>query len=516
MTRKTTSETTSEATSENTGETAGAPARATARKITISPITRLEGHGKIEIILDDEGGVADCFFQVVELRGFEKFLEGRPAEELPRITPKICGVCPGAHHMASAKAVDALFKVEPPPAARKLREFYLDAHIAHSHMLHFFALGGPDFIPGAEAEPARRNLLGLVGEVGLELGRRVIAARGLCQKIQGLIAGHPIHPVAALPGGMSKALTEEERETIVPWTEELVAVAGLTLDLFRERVLGQPRLAEQITGDLYYHETHYAGLVDGAGRVNFYDGRVRVIDPAGEQIALFDGADYLEHIAERVLPWSYLKVPYLRAKGYQGLRAGPASGIYRVNSLARLNVASGMATPLADRARDELYAFFGGAPGAPVHHTLAFHWARLVELLYVCEATRELCADPQITSPEVRILPTARPEEGIGVVEAARGTLYHHYVSDSRGVIKKVNLIVATAQNNAAMGLSVKRAAERLIRDGAADEVILDRVEMAFRAYDPCLACATHALPGKLPLQVELYRGGVPVRRMVR
>jgi F420-non-reducing hydrogenase large subunit len=475
-------------------------------KITISPITRLEGHGKIDIILDDAGDVADCFFQVVELRGFEKFLEGRPAEELARITPKICGVCPGAHHMASAKALDALYSVEPPPAARKLRELFLAAHIAHSHTLHFFALGAPDFIPGPEAPAAERNLLGLIAAVGPELGRRVIAARGLCQKIQGIIAGHPIHPVAALPGGMSKALDEQERERVAVWAEELVAVAQLSLELFRERVLGEPALAAQIDGDLYYHETHYAGLVDPAGKVNFYDGRVRVIDPAGEQVALFDGADYLEQIAERVLPWSYLKVPYLRAKGYQGLRAGADSGIYRVNALARLNVASGMATPLADAARDELFAHFGGPPGAPVHHTLAFHWARLVELLYVCERVRELIADPEITSAEVRVVPTVRPDEGVGVVEAARGTLYHHYVSDARGMIKKVNLIVATAQNNAAMNLSVKRAATRLIRGGEVSPALLDQVEMAFRAYDPCLACATHALPGKMALVVTVRR----------
>jgi F420-non-reducing hydrogenase large subunit len=294
-------------------------------------------------------------------------------------------------------------------------------------------------------------------------------------------------------------------------------VAQIALELFHERILGDPALAEQIAGDLYYHETHYAGLVDPQGKVNFYDGKVRVIDPTGEQVALFDGADYLEQIAERVLPWSYLKVPYLKAKGYVGLKAGAQSGIFRVNALARLNVASGMATPLADAARDELYAFFGAAPGAPVHHTLAFHWARLVELLYVCEAVRELIADPEITSPEVRVVPTAKPEEGIGVVEAARGTLYHHYVSDARGIIKKVNLIVATAQNNAAMGLSVKRAAERLIKGGAADEAILDRVEMAFRAYDPCLACATHALPGQMPLRVRvLGADGAVTRSMVR
>lgn len=482
-------------------------------KITISPITRLEGHGKIEIILDDNGDVADCYFQVVELRGFEKFLEGRPAEELPRITPKVCGVCPGAHHMASAKAVDALFHVEPPPTARMLRELFLNAHIAHSHILHFFALAAPDFVPGADAPKAQRNLLGLVEAVGLEIGRRVLAARGICQRIQGIIAGHPIHPVAALPGGMSKALTEEEQAEILPWADELVAFGKLALDLFREHVLGDEQLRELIQGDLYYHETHYAGLVDPDNKVNFYDGQVRVIDPTGAEVVRFDGHDYLEQIAERPLPWSYLKVPYLRAKGYAGLKDGPDSGIYRVNSLARLNVADGMATPEAQRAYEELYNHFGTRP---VHHTLAFHWARLIELLYCCEAVQELIQDPEITFPEVRVIPTAVPDEGVGVVEAARGTLYHHYQTDRQGIIKKANLIVATAQNNAAMGLSVKRAAEKLIKDGAADDAILDRVEMAFRAYDPCLACATHALPGKMALTIAVRQRGEVVRSMSR
>jgi len=472
-----------------------------AERITISPITRLEGHGKIDIILDEQGNVSDCLFQVVELRGFERFLEGRPVEELPRITPKICGVCPGAHHIASAKACDALFGVEPPPAGRKLRELYLNAHIAHSHLLHFFALGAPDFIPGPDAPVAERNLLGLVKSVGLEVGRKVLVVRGHCQRIQGIIAGHPIHPVAALPGGMSKPLTEAERDRILPWTEEILELARGALDLFRDKVLGQEALRDLFKSDLYYHETHYAGLVDSEGCTNFYDGRIRVIDPAGAEVACFEAEDYLEHIAERVLPWSYMKFPYLKAKGFQGLVEGTESGVYRVNALARVNVARAMATPEAEAARKELYAFFGASP---VHHTMAFHWARLVELLYVSEAVHRLARDPQLTSKEVRVVPEGTPSEGVGVVEAARGTLYHHYQTDRQGMVKKVNLIVATAQNNAAMGMSVKRAAERLIKAGATDEAILDRVEMAFRAYDPCLACATHSLPGAMPLQVRL------------
>ena len=483
------------------------------RRITISPITRLEGHGKIDIFLDDDGNVADCFFQVVELRGFERFLQGRPVEELPRITPKICGVCPGAHHMAAAKAVDAVYGVEPPPAARKLRELYLNAHIAHSHILHFFALGGPDFLPGPDAPAASRNVLGLIEAAGVEVGKRVLRARGHCQRIQGILGGHPIHPVAALPGGMSRPLREAERDEIEPWTDELVALGEEALAIFHQVVLDDPAIAGVVAGDLYYHETHYAGLVDPAGKVNFYDGDVRVIESSGEELVRFGGADYLDHIAERVLPWSYLKFPYLKAKGWQGLVDGPESGIFRVNSLARLNVASGMATPKAQAAYEEMFDFFGGGP---VHHTLAYHWARLIELLYVCEAMAEGIRDPEITSTEIRTLPTATPDEGVGVVEAARGTLYHHYRTDKVGMVQDVNLIVATVQNNGAMGMSVKRAAEGLIRNGAADDAILDRVEMAFRAYDPCLACATHALPGNTPLKVRIHEPGDDPERPAR
>lgn len=483
------------------------------RHITISPITRLEGHGQIDIVLDDDGNVEDCFFQVVELRGFERFLQGRPAEELPRITPKICGVCPGAHHMASAKALDALFEVEPPPAGVELRRLFLDAHIAHSHLLHFFALGAPDFLPGPEAPKAERNVLGLIAAAGEDAGRLVLRARGHCQRIQGVIGGHPIHPVAAVPGGMSKPLSEAERDEILPWTAEIVAAARLGLDVFRQHVLGNDRYREMITGDTYRHETHYAGMVDAAGHVDLYDGQVRVIEPDGSELVRFDGADYLDHIGERVLPWSYLKFPYLKAKGWHGLTDGAASGVFRVNSLARLNVATGMATPGAQEAYDELYATLGEDPA---HGTLAYHWARLVETLQCAEQVHAAIRDPEITSPDVRVLPSATPRRGVGVVEAARGTLYHDYETDRNGIITAVNLIVATVQNNAAMGMSVRRAAEHLIKDGAVDDAILDQVEMAFRAYDPCLACATHALPGEMPMRVRLLRGGRVERTLAR
>jgi F420-non-reducing hydrogenase large subunit len=481
--------------------------------ITISPMTRLEGHGQIDILLDERGNVADAYLQVIELRGFEKFCEGRPVEELPRITPKICGVCPGAHHMAAAKACDAVYGIAIPSAARKLRELYLNAHIVHSHLLHFFALAAPDFVPGAGAEKARRNLLGLIGEVGLEMGRKVLKNRAYAQKIQGIIAGHPIHPVAALPGGMARAINERERGEIQSMARSLVEFAMEALSLFEKNWLSDPSVKDEIEGDTYCHRTHYAGLVDEAGHVNFYDGRIRVVDPQGKEVALFEAADYLDHIAEKVVPWSYLKIPYLKNVGWQGMTDGEASGVYRVNSLARLNVAEGMATSMAQAAYERLYGHFGQKP---VHNTLAYHWARLIECLYCAETTLKLSHDPEITSSDIRTIPTKTPSSGVGVVEAARGTLYHHYQTDSRGLIKSVNLIVATVQNNAAMNMSVKKAAQKLVHDGEASDEILDKVEMAFRAYDPCLACATHALAGRMPLQVILWQGGRPIKKFSR
>lgn len=480
------------------------------RKISILPNTRLEGHGKVEIILDDDGNVIDGFFQVIEFRGFEKFCEGRHVEELPRITPKICGVCPGAHHMASAKACDAVYGAEPPPAAKKLREMYYSAHMAHSHILHFFALGAPDFVLMGE-DAAKRNIFGLVAAVGRDIGMAVVDNRGYAQRIQEIIGGHPIYPVSSLPGGLSKPLGEAQREEIEKMAVSLIDFSKQSLEIFENLVLKNQELVELIASDLYRHETHYAGMVDRDNRVNFYEGRIRVVDPEGKEICLFEGTDYLENIAEHVEPWSYLKIPYLKKVGWKGYIDGPGSGVYRVNSLARLNVAEGMATPLAAEAYDNLYRFFGGKP---VHNTLAYHWARLVELMYASERILELAQDPQITDTNVRNIPSSKPSEGVGVVEAPRGTLYHHYVTDKKGIVQKVNLIVATVQNNAAINMSVKKAAQGLIRNGVVDDKLLNMVEMAVRAYDPCLACASHAIPGRETLEVRIYRSGKLYKRL--
>ncbi|OYD16626.1 Ni/Fe hydrogenase subunit alpha [candidate division WOR-3 bacterium JGI_Cruoil_03_44_89] len=471
------------------------------RRITIDPITRLEGHGKIEIFLNDAGNVDRAFFQVPELRGFEKFCEGRAVEEMPRITSRICGVCPTAHHMAATKALDDLFQVEPTPPARKIRELMYSAFVIEDHMLHFFFLGAPDFIVGLDAPASQRNILGVISQVGLEIGKKIIEGRKRCREILKLIGGKPVCPVCGLPGGVSKALKEEDRAGIKESANYLIEVAQLALKLFDDRVIKNKKYLDLISGDVYKHRTYYMGLVDAQNRVNFYDGNVRVIDPDGEEFVKFNGHDYLSHIEEHVEPWSYTKFSSLKAIGWKGFIDGKESGVFRVAPLARLNVADGMATSLAQGAYEKMYDVLGSKP---VHNTLAFHWARLIEMLYGAERMLELAEDPELTDPDVRNIPTEAPDEGIGVVEAPRGTLIHHYKTDERGILTDVNLIVATQNNAAAICMSVERAAKLLINHGEVSDRLLNMVEMAFRAYDPCLACATHSLPGKMPLEIKI------------
>ncbi len=485
------------------------------KKISIDPITRLEGHGKIEIFLNDAGSLENVYFQVPELRGFEKFCEGRLAEDLPQITQRICGVCPEAHHMASTKCLDDLFHVEPPSAAKKLRELFYNAFYVTDHTTNFYILGGPDFIMGPEAPVAERNIIGVIAKVGLELGGAVIKTRMQNHRIIHMLGGRAVHPVFGLPGGVSKGLTEEERKEVEQIAKDSVEFAKLSLKVFDDIVLKNKEYVDMILSDAYTHRTYYMGLVDDKNRVNFYDGKVRVVDPDGKEFAKFAPREYLDHIAEHVEPWSYIKFPFLKKIGWKGFVDGKDSGVYRVAPLARLNAADGMATPLAQEAYEKMYSTLGGKP---VHHTLAMHWARLIELMQAAEALLELSRDPEITSPNIRNIPTATPDEGVGIVEAPRGTLFHHYITDDKGVIKKVNLIVATIGNSAAVNMSVKKAAMALIQPGKKiTEGLLNRIEMAWRPYDLCLACATHYLPGQTPMEVIIRNSkGEVIERLKR
>lgn len=468
-------------------------------RITIDPITRLEGHGKIEIFLNEAGDVERAFFQVPELRGFEKFCEGRPAEEMPRITPRICGVCPTAHHIASTKALDDLWKVEPPRAAKLLRELVYSAFMVEDHYIHFFFLGGPDFVVGPQAPAAERNILGVIAKVGLEVAGQVIRVRKECREVIQTLGGKVIHPVFGLPGGVSRGMSEEERERFLETAKFAVEFAQFALQLFDDVVLKNQAYVDLVLSDIYSHRTYYMGLVDEHNQVNFYDGNVRVVGPDGNEIARFAPSEYVDHIREHVEPWSYVSFPYLKNVGWKGFVDGPESGVYRVAPLARLNVADRLATPLAQQAYERMYEVLGGKPA---HATLAFHWARLVEALYAAERMRELLEDPEITSDAIRNVPTEIPHEGVGIVEAPRGTLIHHYQTDERGILTGVSLIVATNHNAAPIAMSVEKAARGLIKGGKVSDGLLNMVEMAFRAYDPCHACATHALPGQMPLEV--------------
>jgi F420-non-reducing hydrogenase large subunit len=479
------------------------------RKISIDPITRLEGHGKIDIFLDDEGDVANAYFIVPELRGFEQFCVGRPAEEMPRITTRICGVCPEAHHMAAAKALDALFHVEPTPVAHKVRELFYMAFFVTDHTTHFYALGGPDFILGPDAPPAERNILGVIHKVGLDVGKQVIDTRMRNHHVIRKMGGRGVHPVAAMPGGWSKPITEEDRAEFEEIARKNVDFALFSLKVFNDVVLGNPAYLEMVLSDSYTDRTYSMGLVDEKNRVNFYDGQVRVVDPDGEEFVKYHPVEYTSHIEEHVEPWTYLKFPYLKAVGWKGFVAGKDSGVYIATPLSRLNVSDGMATPLAQEAFEKMYDTFGqgktpSGRNRPVHHRLATHWARLIELLYASERMLELATDPEITDPNVRAPVTETPDEGVGCVEAPRGTLTHHYWTDEKGILTRVNLIVGTTNNYAPMAMSVKKAASSFIKKGNVSNGILNRVEMAFRSYDPCFGCATHSLPGQMPLEIVI------------
>ena len=472
------------------------------RRVSIDPITRLEGHGKIDIFLNESGDVDRAYLQIPELRGFEVFSLGRPAEEMPQITSRICGVCPTAHHMAATKALDDLYQVEPTSAGRKIRELVYNTFMMEDHALHVYILGGPDFIVGPQAPAGQRNIVGVIGKVGVEVGKRVIGMRRRLRELISYFGGKVIHPVLGLPGGVSKAMNPADLPRFKELAKDNLEFALFTLQVFKDIVLKNAEYVKLITSEAYTHKTYYMGLVDEKNQVNFYDGQLRVVDCEGKEYAKFPVQRYREFVAEHVEPWSYVKFCYLKPLGWHGFEEGPGTGIYAVAPLARLNVTEGMPTPKAQEAYKE---FFNTLGGKPVHHTLANHWARVIEMIYAAERIVELLNDPEITSPDVRRVPTAKPKVGVGVVEAPRGTLIHHFETDERGIITLANLIVATQNNAARIAMSVDRAAKGLIKKGEVSEGLLNMVEMAFRAYDPCFGCATHSLPGHLPLVAGIY-----------
>ena len=481
-------------------------------KITIDPITRLEGHGRIEIFLDKKGNVKKAYFQVPEFRGFETFCLGRPAEEMPQITSRICGVCPTAHHMASTKALDDLYKVTPPSPAIKIRELMNSIFMVEDHALHVYILGGPDLIVGPTAPKEVRNVVGVIQKLGLDVGKRVIMTRKKLRELMTYLGGKVIHPVLGLPGGVAKGIKQEDLPKFKEAAEEAVSFATFTIDTVKSIILKDKKLLDLVKSDAYTHRTYYMGLVDEHNRLNFYDGLIRVVDPEGKEVTKFDSHKYLEEISEHVEPWSYMKFCYLKRVGWKGFVDGKNSGVYCVAPLARLNVSDAISTPLANAALKEYRETLGGTP---VHFTLANHWARGVEMLYAAERMRELVNDPEITSADLRIIPSEKPSVGIGVVEAPRGTLIHHYETDDKGLLRKVNLIVATQNNAARIALSVEKAATSLIKGGKVNDGLLNMIEMAFRAYDPCHACGTHSIPGHILLKATVHDSDMNVVKVL-
>ncbi len=416
--------------------------------------------------------------------------------------------------MAATKALDDLFHVEPTPAARKIREIFYNLFTLEDHTLHFFFLGGPDFVVGPTAPKAERNILGVLGKVGLEIGGKVIRLRRECRDWMNYIGGKVIHPVMGLPGGVAKRIGEEERKKMVETADYAVEFAQFAMQIFNDIVLKNEEYVKVVTGDIYKMQSYYMGLVDKNNKVNFYDGDIRVVSPEGKEFVKFHPRNYLEHISEHVEPWNYMKFPFLKKVGWKGFVEGADSGIYRVAPLARLNASDGMATPIAQKEYERMYEILGGKPS---HHTLAFHWARLIEAIQAAETIQKLANDPEICSKEIRNIPKETPDEGIGCVEAPRGVLIHHYKTDPKGVITEANLIVATQHNLSAMTMSINKAAKALIKNGQVNDGLLNMVEMAFRPYDPCHACGTHSLPGEIPLVVNIYgEDGELIKRIKR
>jgi F420-non-reducing hydrogenase large subunit len=445
--------------------------------ISIHPVTRIEGHARVDIHLDETGAVRDTRLSIAALRGFEQFVLGRPAEEIPRIVTRICGICPWMHHLAAVKAIDGCFGVTPPNGGHLLRELcQVLAHI-HDKILHFFFLAAPDFLLGAEGDSGVRNIMGLVRQEP-ELAAQVVRMRQLGQAMLARFAGKAIHPVAGVVGGFSKAMTEAERRELVADGRQLLDFASFALEFAKTRVF--PRFQEELA-TLGTITTGFLGTIDLQGNLRLYDGALRLLHPDGTTVD-FPVDQYEGYLAEHVESWSSAKMVYAKWWG-EGFSLNPKApcGVYRVNTLARLNVCDQIATPRAQAELEEFRARFG----RPAQSTLLYHWARLIELVYACERTLELLEDERIIDPLVRTPAEPRAGRGIGHVEAPRGTLIHDYSTDDQGCITRANLIVGTTHNIAPMNLSVHQAATSLIRDGEVDADILNRIEMAVRAYDP-------------------------------
>jgi len=471
------------------------------RKITIEPVTRIEGHARVTIHLDDEGRVARSFFHVDQFRGFEKFSEGRMFYEMVQITPRICGICPVSHHLAAAKASDAILGVQPPRTASLLRELMHMGQVIQSHGMHFFELAGPDLILGFDADPAIRNIVGVIQKAP-ELAIKAVKLRAFGQEIIRILGEKRVHPRFAVAGGVSGILPVKARDAILREIDEHIATVQTGIALFKNWAEKNRQIVEEFA----VFPSNYAGLVKPDGALELYEGQMRIVDRDGKRLEEFDPCHYLDYIGERVEDWSYLKFPYYK-------RLGWPEGTYRVGPLGRLNVAHHISTPLA---QEEMKVWKSLNGGKPVEATLMFHYARLIETVYALERAREILEDPEVLSTDIIAESNVITGEGVGCIEAPRGTLFHHYWTNPQGQLTRVNLIVATGHNNWAMSKAVEMVAKRYVDGTRLTEGMLNRVEVAIRAHDPCLSCSTHAI-GQMPIILEMYDAqGELVDRLVR
>ena len=471
------------------------------QKITIEPVTRIEGHAKVTIHLNSKGKVDRAYLHVNEWRGFEKFCEGRPFFEMIQITPRICGICPVSHHLGAAKACDGVIGVTPPRPARLLRELMHMGQIIQSHSMHFFELAGPDLLLGFDADPAIRNIVGVI-QANPELALKAVRLRGFGQGIISKLGVKRIHPNHSVPGGVNAPLSVKDRDEILSQIDDMTDVVKTGITVAK----GWFEANMEVVNNFAVFPTGYMGMVDDEGGLQLYDGRLRLVDKNGKKLEEFDPRNYLDYIGEHVEDWSYLKFPFY-------LKMGWPKGVYRVGPLGRLNVADKITTPMAN---EEFNNFKSIGGGKPVEGTLWYHYARLIEDLYAIERAKEILLDPDVTSADIATDYSELTGEGVGVIEAPRGTLIHHYKTDPNGMLTKVNLIVATGHNNWAMSNSVDMVAKTFVDGKKLTEGMLNRVEAAIRAYDPCLSCSTHAI-GQMPMVIELMEpDGTVIDRIAR
>ena len=471
------------------------------QKITIEPVTRIEGHAKVTIHLNSKGKVDRAYLHVNEWRGFEKFCEGRPFFEMIQITPRICGICPVSHHLGAAKACDGVIGVTPPRPARLLRELMHMGQIVQSHSMHFFELAGPDLLLGFDADPAIRNVVGVI-QANPELALKAVRLRAFGQGIISKLGVKRIHPNHSVPGGVNAPLSVKDRDEILSQIDDMTDVVKTAIAVAK----GWFEANMEVVNNFAVFPTGYMGMVDDEGGLQLYDGRLRLVDKNGKKLEEFDPRNYLDYIGEHVEDWSYLKFPFY-------LKMGWPKGVYRVGPLGRLNVADKITTPMAN---EEFNNFKSIGGGKPVEGTLWYHYARLIEDLYAIERAKEILLDPEVTSADIATDYSELTGEGVGVIEAPRGTLIHHYKTDPNGMLTKVNLIVATGHNNWAMNNSVDMVAKTFVDGKKLSEGMLNRVEAAIRAYDPCLSCSTHAI-GQMPMIIELIEpDGTVIDRIAR